>query len=106
MEPNNQTWHPRIKNLVYWGMDWICPSYNTALANLLMKYYGKITPEVAMQYISAVEQSGDNHIAFYDLTDMELFVSFAAPHTVGGPVPAYDRQYTKWNVTALLDEQW
>jgi len=106
MEPYNQTWHPRIKNIVYWGMDWICPSYNAALANLLLKYYGQITPEVAIEYISAVEQSGDNHVAFYDLTDMELFVSFAAPHTVGGPVPAYDRQFSRWNVTSLMNEQW
>jgi hypothetical protein len=48
-----------------------------------------------------------NHtdIAVYDLTNMELFVSFAAPHNVTGPVAAYDRQYTYFVASDLFDEQ-
>jgi hypothetical protein len=26
--PVNDTWHPKIPNVVYFGMDWDCPSYN------------------------------------------------------------------------------
>ena len=26
--PANDTWHPKIPNIVYFGMDWDCPSYN------------------------------------------------------------------------------
>jgi len=103
MQPN-ATWHPRIKDTVYWGMDWICPSYNTVLGDLLQKYHGSLTPEVAIRYVSAVEQSGDNHIAFYDLTNMNMYVSFAAPNGVGGPAAAYARQYTKWDLRALFAE--
>jgi len=98
----NQTWHPRIRDVVYWGMDWLCPSFNSLLGGLLKQYYGKITPELAIKYISAVEMSGDNHIAFYDLTNMQLYVSFAAPHGVGGNENAYARQYTKWDARNLF----
>jgi len=101
----NATWHPKIKDVVYWGMDWICPAYDTVLSNLLDKYHGQLTPEVAIKYVSAVEQSGDNHIAFYDLTKMNMYVSFAAPNGVGGPVAAYARQYTKWDLSQLFAEQ-
>jgi len=103
MQPN-ATWHAKIKDVVYWGMDWICPSYNTVLGNLLQKYHGTLTPEVAIRYVSAVEQSGDNHIAFYDLTNLNMYVSFASPNGVGGPAAAYARQYTKWDLKALFTE--
>jgi len=104
MMPYNETWHPRIKNIIYLGMDWLCPSYNLVLSQQLKKYYGNINPQNAIQYISAVEESGSNHIGIYDLTDMQLYVSFAAPHNVGGPVEAYSRQFTQFDVKTLLNE--
>eukprot|EP01095_Lingulamoeba_sp_RSL-Kostka_P016851 TRINITY_DN8433_c0_g1_i1.p1 TRINITY_DN8433_c0_g1~~TRINITY_DN8433_c0_g1_i1.p1 ORF type:complete len:457 (+),score=165.35 TRINITY_DN8433_c0_g1_i1:79-1449(+) len=103
--PNNSTWHPKIKDIVYWGMDWDCPAFNAVLSDQLKKYYGNITAQNAIQYISSVEQSGDNHIAYYDLTSMEFYVSFAAPHLVGGPIEAYSRQYTKFNALDLFSVQ-
>jgi hypothetical protein len=103
--PYNQTWHPRITDVVYWGMDWICPYFNTLLSEQITKYYGKITPALAIQNITSVEQSGDNHLAFYDLTMMQLYVSFAAPPNVGGPVSAYDRQFTQLDINSLLNYQ-
>jgi len=101
----NTTWHPRMNNVVYWGMDWICPSYNTILHNQLQKYYGALSPETAIKYITAVEKSGDNHIAYYDLTDMQLYVSYAAPHNIGGPAEAYARQFTQFDLKTLFVEQ-
>jgi len=29
--PVNDTWHPAIKDTVYWGMDWLCPSFTERL---------------------------------------------------------------------------
>jgi len=104
MMPYNQTWHPRLTNIVYWGMDWICPSYNLVLSKLLQQYYGKITPEIALRYITAVEKSGDNHLAFYDLTNLGLYVSMAASFTEGGSPAAYDRQFSYWDAAALFAE--
>jgi hypothetical protein len=56
-------------------MDWICPTFNTVLGDQIRKYYGKITPEIARQYISAVEMSGDNLLSWYDLTNGIMWVS-------------------------------
>jgi len=100
--PYNNTWHPRIQDVVYWGMDWICPSFNTVLSHQIKQYYGQITPELAIKSLTAVEMSGDNHLAFYDLTGMKFWVSFAAPRNVTGNPDAYARQFTKFDARALL----
>jgi len=59
---------------------------------------------MAIKYTASVEQSGDNHIAFYDLTNLEIYVAFAAQHNVGGKKAAYDRQITKFDVQKLFNE--
>jgi len=28
------SWHPPIENIVYFGMDWLCPAYNQILAQV------------------------------------------------------------------------
>jgi len=103
--PYNETWHPRIPNVVYWGMDWNCPAYNTFLSNQIKKYHGRITPEIAVSQISSVEGSGSNHLAIYDLAAMIFYASFAAPFNVTGPQKACDRQFVKYDAWALLREQ-
>jgi len=105
LRPTNVSWHPRITDVVYWGMDWDCPAYNTILSQQFEQYYGKITPEIAISYFTAVEQSGDNHLAYYDFTNGFLYVAFAAPFNVGGPVGAYARQFTKFNITTFWNEK-
>jgi len=107
-ETNNSTvWHPRIPDIVYWGMDWLCPADNWVLSQQLLKYYGQITPEVAMANITAIEQSGDTHIAYYDLTTLDLWVAFEAPSDApGNPNPnAYARQMTHFSQATLFQEQ-
>lgn len=95
----------------------LCPAYNTVLSEQLKKWYGKITPEVAIKYLTAVEMSGrnqvtqtdfggDNHLAFYDLARMNIWVAFAAPHGVSGNVAAYARQFTKFDANLLLQEKY
>jgi hypothetical protein len=105
MMPYNNTWHPRLENVVYWGMDWMCPSFNKVLSTELESYYGQLSPQVAIKYLTAVEQSGDNHLAYYDLSNLEMYVSFAAPHNVGGNPAAYARQFTHFFVNELFAEQ-
>jgi len=100
------SWHPRINNTVYWGMDWLCPSDNLILSTQIQKFWGKITPAVAIKNLASVEQSGDNHIAYYDLTNLELFVSYAAPHSITqGPIAAYARQFTHFQMRPMFNEQ-
>jgi len=85
-------------------MDWLCPGYTQVLGTQLKKHWGKLTPEIAIRDVMAVEMSGDVHIAVYDLTQNELFVSFAAPHGTDGPQKAYARQYTRFSTTQLFAE--
>lgn len=62
MMPDNATWHPRIKDLVYYGMDWLCPNYSEVLARQLKANYGNITPESTIRNITAIVQTGDLHV--------------------------------------------
>eukprot|EP01091_Cochliopodium_minus_P006819 TRINITY_DN16797_c0_g1_i1.p1 TRINITY_DN16797_c0_g1~~TRINITY_DN16797_c0_g1_i1.p1 ORF type:complete len:455 (-),score=96.14 TRINITY_DN16797_c0_g1_i1:41-1366(-) len=103
MEPHT-SYHPRISNVVYWGMDWLCPAYDIVLSDQINKYYGKLTPQVGIQYLTAVEKSGSNHAAYYDLTNLHIYVSFAANHTVGGYLDAYDRQFTFLDLNKIFAE--
>jgi len=105
MRPDNNTWHPKFDDVVYWGMDWDCPSYNYVLSQQIKKYYGKITPEIAIRYLNAVEGSGDNHAAYYDIPNQQIFVSFAKQDWFDGPIPAYARQYTLFNLQELFAEE-
>lgn len=100
------TWHPRIKDVVYHGMDWNCPSYNSALAAQINSLYGKLTPQNTISDVTAIVQTGDVHIAMYDLTNQQLYVSFMAGtnSTVQHPQMAYDRQFTQLNLTQLFAE--
>jgi len=97
-------WHPRIDDLVYYGMDWDCPTFDELLAQQLVANYGNITAASSIWDITSVLQSGDLHLAFYDLTDMNIYVAFAAPHNVGGPTDAYARQYTFFDVNKLFTQ--
>jgi hypothetical protein len=101
--PDNATWHPRIKDVVYWGMDWICPGDNKILSEQIIANYGKLSPAIGISQLTSVEQSGSNHLAYYDLTNMMVYVAFAAPHsvTVGNP-NAYTRQFTSLNANKLF----
>jgi len=105
MLPYNETWHPRITDAVYWGMDWICPTVNLALGTLLQQEYGTISLDSGARNVTAREMSGDNHVAWYDLTNMVFDVAFAAPHWTGGSPNAYARQFTRVDALALFAEQ-
>ena len=93
MMPYNETWHPRMNSVVYYGMDWLCPGYDIALYRQLTAYFGNISLANTMQYITPIVQtgsilirvssdlktfiSGDLHIAIYDLTNQILWTANA-----------------------------
>jgi len=106
MMPYNQTWHPRIPGTVYYGMDWLCPSFSEAIANQIKLHYGNLTATVGMQQLSAMAQTGTNHVVWVDYAQHALYTSFAAPLAVQPPaaVAAFDRPYFAFNYTALFDE--
>jgi hypothetical protein len=99
-----EDWHRPIQNVVYHGMDWLCPGFNQALHDQLSKHWGNLSAELAIRDVTAVEQSGDTHLAYYDLHRMTMWVSFARQSYLAGPANAYARQFTRFNLTSLFAE--
>lgn len=97
-------WHPPIKNVVYYGMDWICPNDNQMLADQLKKFHGNITAENTIRDIVSYVSTGDLHIAIYDHSAMLMYVAFAAKSGVAGPQNAYERTFLQVDVAALFKE--
>ena len=77
------------------GMDWLCPGYSTVLAKQLQKYHGNLTADLVIHDIIPIIQSGDLHIAVYDLELEVMYVSNARGDQETGPDMAYDRQANK-----------
>ena len=103
LEPNNATWHPRINDIVYWGMDWLCPHYSQVLSEQLLNYYGNITAEIAISDIVARTQTGNLHIALYDYQEDRLFVSFHSKSDENTQYQmAYERQYVMFKLDDLF----
>jgi len=103
MQPLNQTWHPRMDNVVYYGMDWLCPGYNSVLNRQLTSYYGQINAANTIAYILPIVQTGDLHAAVYDLDNNQMYISYAraSGDTVGAQY-AYDRTFYQLNMTSLF----
>jgi len=105
MEPYNETWHPRIENIVYWGMDWLCPSYNEVLSEQLLAHYGNITTANSISTIVAKTQTGNLHIAIYDYSQDMVFISLhARSNDTSVYQNAYERQYIGFILSDLFEE--
>ena len=102
----NPQWHPRIEDIVYWGMDWLCPNYDIVLASKLQEYYGNISSSISISNIVAQTQTGDLHIAIYDYHKDSVYISFHArsDQTEISKPNAYDRPYVKFTLSDLFDE--
>jgi len=100
-------WHPRIANIVYWGMDWICPNDNSMLSTQLKAFYGNITVENTIRDITSYVTTGNLHIAIYDHPHDAMFVAFARTDSADpkGPAYAYQRPFTRLDLAALWKEQ-
>mmetsp|Transcript_93824 Transcript_93824/g.268645 ORF Transcript_93824/g.268645 Transcript_93824/m.268645 type:complete len:461 (+) Transcript_93824:44-1426(+) len=107
LQPVNDTWHAPIGDVVYHGMDWLCPGYSEVLMAQLQKFHGTLTAANAISDVIAITSTGNLHIAVSDLTANEMYVSFAAnsTNTDGDDFRyAYQRSFTKFDMGALFDE--
>jgi isopenicillin-N N-acyltransferase like protein len=104
--PVNETWHQPIKDVVYNGMDWLCPGYNSVLNEQLNKFHGALDETVIVHDILPTAMTGDLHIAVYDLHDSNMHVSFCrgAKADATEPQNAYERQFTRLHMNAIFDE--
>lgn len=96
-------WHPRIPDVVYWGMDWICENDNRMLSHQLNAYHGNISVHNTIRYMLPYVQTGNLHIAIYDHSAMTMHVAFAADSEYKGSlVNAYQRQYMRLDMASLF----
>lgn len=81
------------------------PGYDSVLATQLQKFHGSIDEVSTIHDILPTVQTGDLHIAFYDLTDQQFFVSFMrkADADESEPHYAYERQFTKLDMKKLFE---
>jgi hypothetical protein len=105
--PVNETWHPKIKDVVYNGMDWLCPNYDLKLAEQLNKFHGTIDETVVIRDILPSVQTGDLHAVVYDLHDSTMHVSFCRKSTADPSEPefAYQRQFTRLHMKDVFAQQ-
>ena len=104
LEPLVDT-HPRIPDVVYWGMSWNVPKYDQRLSSMLKKHYGKLTPEITIREILPTVETGNLQVAVYDLTNMILYTANAAANKESGPRNAYERSFVKLNMKELFAEK-
>jgi isopenicillin-N N-acyltransferase like protein len=98
-------WHPRMTDVVYYGMDWLCPGFNVVMNKQLTQFYGNITAENTIRSITSIVQTGDLHIAIYDLTNMVLHTANARGDGESGPAMAYDRSFVRIDMNAVFSVQ-
>jgi len=104
LEPYNETWHQRIDNVVYWGMDWLCENFDIVLQDQLKQFYGNVTAENTIQYILPALQTGSTHIAVYDLANQYMYYSSLGLEGTPNRM-AYQRAFTRLNMNKLFAEQ-
>ena len=86
-------------------MDWLCPNYSEVLHDRLQENWGQIDAEIAIKDTIARTQTGNLHIAIYDLADDQAYLSFAKrsddEDNDAGSM-AYERQYTRLDLAELF----
>jgi len=96
--------HPRMPNLLYVNKH-VQPSNDLCLGQLLQQQYGSIDSLYLIQHVTAEHQTGDTHAAVYDFAQNVIYVVIASPFVNGTYTPAYDRQWTKFDMTQLFAEK-
>lgn len=91
------SWHPTINHTTYWGMDWLCPGFNSVLGQQIGNFWGTISPAVAVKSILPIVQTGSLHAYVADLTNMQFYVSFAIH-----PPTGVKAQYTQFQSPAAV----
>jgi hypothetical protein len=108
MLPVNASWHAPVEDVVYHGMDWDCPGWTKPLGEKLRGMHGQISAERAAREVNAPLQTGNLHVAIYEIAAGRMLLAHAAgaaQKEAGGPKFAYERPYMQIDVKALLAER-
>ncbi len=103
LEPNVQT-HPRLEDIVYWGMSWNVPRYDQALHDQLKAHYGTINASVVIETILPAVRTGNLQVAVYDLTANKIWTANARAEGESGPVNAYERTFVEVDMKTVFEQ--
>jgi len=101
LEPNVAT-HPRLEDVVYWGMSWNVPAYDQPLHARLKANYGKINAEVVIKDILPRVRTGNLQATVYDLTAQKIWTANARADGESGPLNAYERTFVELDMQAVF----
>lgn len=102
LEPLTPT-HPRIPDIVYWGMSWNVPAYDGPLHNKLKEHYGRINAQVTIEDILPYVKTGNLQAVIYDLTAMRIWVANARSGGETGPLEAYKRTFVEIDMRRVFE---
>lgn len=106
LEPDT-SWHPRIPDVVWNAMDWLCPNYAIPMHAQIEAGYGALTPEVIIENVTAIVETGSTFISIYAYEtsgESYLYQAYGRAADESGPDPAYLRRFTKLSASALWAE--
>lgn len=103
--PKNDTWHPAIKDTVYWGMDWLCPAFHERLAEMLTKYHGSITAEATIRYILPGLNSGNLQSVIYDLSHEMVYFAYGYINESDHHIDSFKRPYIGLDLKQMFAEK-
>ena len=78
------------------------PNDNRMLAHQLTRFHGNLTAENTISDVISYVGTGDLHVAVYDHAAMLMYMATARPDGGTGPLPAYQRTFTKLDMTAIF----
>lgn len=93
--------HPQIQDVVYVDKH-KQPSHDPCLGNILEALHSQITAETLARNVTAIHGTGDTHLAVYDYTNMQMYVSNASPWVNNTAVPAYARPFVLLDMASLF----
>jgi len=93
-----------IRNVVYHGVDWDCPTYNHKLFEELSEQIGVLSPEIVKTTVVPKTQTGKTQSIIFNVNEMQLYVAFARPRSYTSP-EAYLQGYYALSIDALFEEK-
>jgi len=101
LEPNLAT-HPRLEDIVYWGMSWNVPMFDQPLHDRLKANYGNINAKTVIEDILPRVRTGNLQATVYDLTANKIWTANARAKGEAGARNAYERAFVELDMQAVF----
>ena len=101
LEPHVPT-HPRLEDVVYWGMSWNVPKFDQPLHDRLKANYGNINAKTVIEDILPRVRTGNLQATVYDLTANKIWTANARAKGEAGARNAYERAFVELDMQAVF----